>query len=144
MSKGEMVPPPYTLALKLLAWSRSSSAAIAERWTSSGPSARRKVRVKAYLDKRKEQGWRELPERNRYFNVSHSDSNFCSLTKAVIRKRAEGKSKKEAHRLLKCHFKVHLGNCTFKGHSAVGLVSALISYKLLEVATTRGALLGKP
>lgn len=83
MSKGETVPPPYTLALKLLAWSRSSNAAIAERWTSSGPSARRKVRVKAYLDKRKEQGWQELPERNRYFNVSHSDSKPKLLIFAV-------------------------------------------------------------
>lgn len=83
MSKAEPVPPPYTLALKLPAWSRSSNAAIADRWTSSGPSAKRRVRVKAYLDKRKERGWQESPERNRYLNVSHSDSKPKLLIFAV-------------------------------------------------------------
>lgn len=39
----------YILAANPLAWSRSSIFAIAERWTSSGPSAKRRVRVSAYL-----------------------------------------------------------------------------------------------
>lgn len=54
----------YTLDLMSLAWSRSSSAAIAERWTSSGPSAMRRARVRAYLEKQKAQGWQELSKRN--------------------------------------------------------------------------------
>lgn len=72
--RGERVLPPYTLALRLLAWSASSNFAIAERWTSSGPSAKRKVLVRTYLEKQKEQGWQELSERN--MMLSHQSSDF--------------------------------------------------------------------
>lgn len=72
--RGGRVSPPYTLALRLLAWSASSSFAIAERWTSSGPSAKRKALVRTYLEKQKEQGWQELSERN--MMLSHQSSDF--------------------------------------------------------------------
>lgn len=51
-SPGHGVLLPYILAFSFLLCFCSSIFAIAERWTSSGPSAKRRVRVRAYLGKK--------------------------------------------------------------------------------------------